>query len=140
MKVLVTRPEGPAPDFGIPTVIGVPPRYEDLLREWPSDVPYVVVRECWDDTTAFSGPLTQAEVDALPECSPDPDDEDRRVVSSITEDFRDAIADSDPSRVRPDIALLRAYQGIPSPTGAQTVAAVRAQSRLIAALARRLAR
>ena len=139
MKTLVVRPGTVAPDLGLPVATGIPPRYRAQLLGYV-DHDYVVVRECWDGITVFPGPLTQADVDAISDCEPDPSKTEVATISSMMDDFRDAIPASDPAKVKPDIALLVAFAGNASPTNAQAIAAIKAQSRLIASLARRLLR
>ena len=151
MLTLVVRPETEPPDFGIPTSVGVPDRYANLLRNTPDDVPYVVVRECWDGLTAYAGPLTQGEVDAIGACSPPPDPDPARTVLGVLAstpidrtalttnlDYLSAYLGNAQVQALPQltskmttlIATLTTFYGLASPTAAQTAAATKAEIEL----------
>jgi hypothetical protein len=157
MLTLVSRPETVPPDFGIPTAVGVPDRYRDLLRNTPDDVPYAVVRECWDGLTAYAGPMTQAQVDAIPACSLPPDPDPARTLLDVLRaqpinlaalegnldylaaylgDANVAAVGQDIARLHVLVANLAAFHANATPTTAQAVAAVKDQIELTVAVQR----
>ena len=158
MKTLVVRPETPAPDFGIPTVTGIPPRYAELLASFiDSSVPYVVVQECWNGLTAYAGPMTQAECDAIPACSAPPDPDPARTLLDVLRsepidltaleanlgylaaylsDANVKAVGQDVTRLHTLVSSLAAFYANASPTTAQAVAAVKDQVELTVAVQR----
>ena len=158
MKTLVVRPGTDAPDFGLPAATGIPPRYAALLASFiDSAVPYVVVLDCWNGLTAYAGPMTQAEVDAIPACPPVPDPDPARTLLDVLRgqpidltaleanlgylaaylsDANVAAVGQDVTRLHTLVANLAAFYANATPTTAQAVAAVKDQVELTVAVQR----
>jgi hypothetical protein len=138
VKVLIGHHDAAIPDFGIPVLRGLPARYIGTVTL--PDEGYVLVRDCWDGISVYAGPLTQAAVDAIPECGENPDVVEQKTQRTIVERLREVVPASDPDKLLDDIEGLKAYQQLASPTAAQTAAATKAQNRVLAAMVRRLLR
>ena len=129
---IVTDPETLAASLGTGALVrGVPQRYSFTLPA----AGYAVVRETWAGTDILPGPVTAAEVLALPDPGPNPvhvAEAEKRESAAILR----AEEAPDLATLRTLVEGLRAYMALPSPTAAQSAAALRALIRLTYALAK----
>lgn len=120
---------------------------------WPTDVPpagYLVARETWKGLDILPGPVTRAQIEALPDPGPDPgvtaahrqaevhgilDALRTTPIDPVALDANLALAAAGldlPDLPASDVAGLTAFLALPSPTTAQAIAAVQAIIRVLA--------
>lgn len=117
------------PDLVSPGSIGLNLPAYPLPENRAAGVPvgpagWAVVQRCWDGDTILPGPVTQAQVDALPACSMSPDETQAANAATIR------------SRAASALTANAAFLALATPTAAQTAAQIRALTRQVDGLIR----
>ena len=144
----IANPDALGASLGVAVLVaGVPPSLAVTLPE----AGYVVARQTWAGLDVLPGPVTPAQIAALPDPGPDPaivaaqkQTEAQGILDTLRTTPIDPVAlDANlaltaaglaiPDPPAADVAALAAFLTLPSPTAAQAIAAVQALIRALTA-------